>query len=232
MGLDGVELVLAIEDKFQIFLEDDEISGVSTMGQLQALVLTKLGQTTPQACATSRAFYAVRSGLMQGLGVARNDVRPATALDSLFTSTPRLRRIQWARVQRATAHRVPHLERTALWAYGSLAIGAVMGPLVAYWLGAPWLIVGLSVIPGIVVGLGALSAVPCGARNFPHNSVTVGDLARVVLGGNVADFRHVSSRWTDQDVWHALKMIVVEQTGLSPEKVQPDALIVDDLGIE
>ncbi len=42
MGLDGVELVMAVEDRFGVKLPDSECSHVRTVADLAALVIAKL----------------------------------------------------------------------------------------------------------------------------------------------------------------------------------------------
>lgn len=62
MGLDSVELLLAVEDAFQIHIEDHEAGGVSTVGDLYNLVVTKLQGQDSKRCLTSAAFYRTRRG--------------------------------------------------------------------------------------------------------------------------------------------------------------------------
>jgi hypothetical protein len=73
MGLDGVELLLAVEDAFQIHIEDHEAGGVYTVGDLYNLVVTKLQGQDSKRCLTSAAFYRTRRGIMDTLGVDRLD---------------------------------------------------------------------------------------------------------------------------------------------------------------
>lgn len=232
MGLDGVELMLEIEDKFQISLGDDEVGSVGTVGELHALILTKLDRTSPRACATSMAFYDARRALMTGVGIARNQIRPASRLDSLFAPPSLMRRKQWRQVQESTMLNFPDLERLAVWTYFSLAIGAILGSVVAHRFDARWFIIALAMIPGAIAAAFACAFVPIGRWHFPQGIATVGDLARVVLGVNIESFRRLSARWTEDDVWNALKAIIVEQSGMPPEKVRPEAAIVGDLGID
>jgi hypothetical protein len=57
MGLDGVELILAVEDAFQIHISDEEAGNVSTVGDLHDLVVSKLQGQDSKRCLTSAAFY-------------------------------------------------------------------------------------------------------------------------------------------------------------------------------
>jgi hypothetical protein len=59
MGLDYVELVLAIEVRFTIHISNEEASSVTTVGDLYQLVLSKLQSDPddePRGCLTSTAI--------------------------------------------------------------------------------------------------------------------------------------------------------------------------------
>ncbi len=45
MGLDIVELIVTVEDVFQMNIADEEANSVSTVGDLHNLVLSKLGDS-------------------------------------------------------------------------------------------------------------------------------------------------------------------------------------------
>lgn len=55
MGLDIVELVIAVEDAFQIHIPDGEAGTVETVGDLYALVLSKLDTRGAQQTADDPA---------------------------------------------------------------------------------------------------------------------------------------------------------------------------------
>lgn len=232
MGLDGVELILKIEDRFQITLEDDAIGRVSTMSQLHALVLSKVDHSLPMSCATSRAFYSLRVVLMSSLGLERKAIRPETRLDEIFDSIPRQRRQQWAQFQGAARLKIPDLERSWHWSLLASTVGAGLSLLIATRLGSGWTTALVTTIVGMVVGGSVLASTPLGVRHFPFSSKTVGDLTRTLLGRNVTALQAPSKRWTDDDVWLALKQIVVEQTGVPEAQVVRAARIVEDLGID
>jgi acyl carrier protein len=56
MGLDFVELILAIEDAFQIHFADEEANKLAIVGDLQNLVVHKLPAFGKTKCLTSAAF--------------------------------------------------------------------------------------------------------------------------------------------------------------------------------
>lgn len=62
MGLDFVELVMAIEENFGIMIPDEEAGRVETVGDLYKLVISKMQQTSDKRCLTSAAFYRIRRG--------------------------------------------------------------------------------------------------------------------------------------------------------------------------
>jgi hypothetical protein len=76
-GLDGVELILAVEDAFQIHIADEEAGNVSTVGDLHNLVVGKLQGQDSKRCLTSAAFYepGVESLIRLGSTDARSGLR-------------------------------------------------------------------------------------------------------------------------------------------------------------
>lgn len=63
MSSDGVELILAVEDAFEIHISDEEAGNVSTIGDLHGLVISKLQGRDSHRCLTSAAFYRTRRGI-------------------------------------------------------------------------------------------------------------------------------------------------------------------------
>lgn len=232
MGLDGVELILALEEEFQIVLEDEAVSSVYTIGDLYKLLLSKLPQASAPACTTSMAFYAVRRGLMEELGVSRKDLRPATSLASLFSQFPPRRRQQWHRFRNGMPYKLDHLGvgRIAFW--GS----AILGASVCAWFAHGALdrlpYTAAAALCGFVLGLIAIYKTACAHTSFPNGIDTVGDLARLLLGKNTHAFAQRTQGWTPENVWQTMKTVVIAQLGVNPELVVPEASIVEDLGCD
>ena len=51
MGLDVVELLITVEERFGISIRDDELAQVKTVGDLQVCVLTALRETSAGSAA-------------------------------------------------------------------------------------------------------------------------------------------------------------------------------------
>jgi hypothetical protein len=61
---------------------------------------------------------------------------------------------------------------------------------------------------------------------------TYRDLSRLVLAHNYTALSRQFGTWNPTDVWDALRIIIVEQLGVTPEMVTKDALLVSDLGMD
>jgi hypothetical protein len=108
MGLDGVELILAVEDAFQITITDEEAGTIVTVGDLHDLVMAKLHSQDCGRCLTSAAFYRTRQGIAESLGIARRDIRPSTSLDAILPRSGR--RQSWRRIQEVANLNLPALQ--------------------------------------------------------------------------------------------------------------------------
>jgi hypothetical protein len=216
MGLDGVELILAVEDAFQIELSDAEAGGAYTVGDLYELVVGKLGTEGSTGCVTSVAFYRTRRALSEVCGYPRREIRPKTILKDVLTG-----RDQWHAVERASGLRLP--ERV----FGPWHLGGVMTISVAvgvwcgwhWWTGLVWL-----------ATVGVLLRATRSFASVRARIVTVGDLAREV--GALNHGRLTRRGWNGDEVWESLCQVIVSQTGLDRARITRDAAIVADLGIE
>src|SRR5580765_7439647 len=74
MGLDGVELVMTIEEGFGVTIADAGAEACVTPAAVIDLVFGKLRATDERVCVSQRAFYLLRKALTQTLGVSRRKV--------------------------------------------------------------------------------------------------------------------------------------------------------------
>ena len=89
MGLDIMELLMAVEDHFGVTIPDERAERILTVGDLYRYLLGRKGQRVPALCPTGQAFYRLRRTLTQEFGVDRSRVRPAARLRDLFPKASR-----------------------------------------------------------------------------------------------------------------------------------------------
>lgn len=76
MGLETVELIMEVENTFQISIHDNEAVKVLTVGDLYRLVLGKLNGTTRAVCLTAHTFYRARRAFIELRQLPRGAIRP------------------------------------------------------------------------------------------------------------------------------------------------------------
>jgi acyl carrier protein len=85
MGLDSVELVIAVEDVFGIAISDAAAASMITPAILISHVQDTVGATDDlKSCISLRAFHRVRASLMRTVGVKRSDITLDTPIKALF----------------------------------------------------------------------------------------------------------------------------------------------------
>lgn len=243
MGLDIVELVMAVEERFDIELPDDEVAGIATVGELHAFVCRKLGVTASvdqslPVCNSQVTFHRLRRQFTEAFGVPRRAVAPSVPTDRLLSPHPEERRAQWDALRGTLAAPLPELESgrgwmTAIWA-------AVLAPL-AWGAGLsltgdksvlPLLLFALAPVGGVAVWRGA-------QRNrflVPAACGTVGQTVRAVMSygpdwpGVDATFGDGGSAWARDAVWDVLVRVVASVLDVPPDRVTPAAHFVDDFG--
>jgi len=230
MGLDVVELILAVEDTFQIHIADEEAGNVSTVGDLHSLVVSKLQGQDSKRCLTSAAFYRTRRGIVDILGIDRREIRPSTPLEVILPRNGR--RQKWHRIQESMKLKLPDLQHPGWIQLGLLTLGIALAVVPGLYrrVGYGW--IALLFFLGLVIGGFLIRLSPALAVVFPNHDATVGDLARDVLAVNHARLVDQVGSWNKKDVWETICRVIVMQTAIAREKISPEAGIVDDLGMD
>jgi acyl carrier protein len=219
MGLDGVELVMAMEEGFGVTITDAEAQVCDTPAMVIDLIFGKLQASDERVCVSQRAFYLLRKGLTQTLGVRRrivvlnSDVRSFTA--------GRSERQVWDDLKAAVQARSwPALARpiwlvAILW---FLAIGMFFSLLTAF----HWVVAGNGAL--VVAFVATWSTRPfrsCIPARFSH-------LRSLVPFAVTSD----AIAWTRDQVASLVKKLVIEQLGLREGQYREDAHFVKDLGMD
>jgi acyl carrier protein len=233
VGLDTVEIVMEIEEAFSITIPDDEASRMVTVGDVFDYIVAKTNvPKQPAVCLSAIAFYSIRRAVMT-LGATKR-LRPR---DSTLTVLPdSKRRRYWAELQEKSELRLPPLRRprwlVAICKLAVIACSVYFGVL-AYRINYSQL-AGLAAATAIgsIVGVIASWLTRPFAAYPANNCITFRGLAESAL---VLNFKTLSERYNGantSDTWIALRSIIVEQLGVSPEEVRPAASFVNDLGCD
>ena len=224
MGLDTVEIVIKVENRFGIEISDAEATSCTTPGTLIDLVMGKLLQGEGDSCASRRGFHLLRSALMEIAGSPREEIRPDTDL-----ALPRNARDQeafWMRLRETVGARSwPELVRPpwmtfAIWTSTLLATFAVA---LLVW-GSKAAIVAILATASVTGWL--LERITRRFRQrIPPAFATVRAL---VPFAETAP----SVRWSRAEVAREVREIVIEISGLEEELYSEDADFVKELGLD
>lgn len=230
MGLDAVELVMSVEDAFQINISDEEASKTRTVGELYDLVLSKIkikgthDEESSRRCLTSAAFYRVRRAMVQVLHIDRRKITPKTELLDLLPRPQR--RDNWGRIKQSINLKMPKLQPN--WGVILIkfvilmAVGIALGLLqyVGIW--------GLTIV-SLISALVMTKFMPALHTSLPAS--TVGALAEQIYLANLKQLAEENGGLNEREVWGALRQIIIRQLGVKPEEVTPEARFIEDLRI-
>ena len=223
MGLDGVELVMAMEDAFGVNLINDDLSKTVTPRLIGDLIFSKLEATDQRVCQSQRAFHILRKAMMAMFGLKRNDVTLDCKLRDFI---PREHEKEvWPQIQKAVdARSWPKLDYPE-WVY-RVRQGLAVVILAAC--------IFLSVRFGVGWGVGlVLFFLVFVKLNFsgplktciPSRFKTMRDVVPLVMTSD-------GVKWTREEVSVLVKEIVKEQLGVSEDKYTEDSHFINDFGMD
>ena len=86
MGLDSVELVMSVEDKFGIRIPDAECERIYTVQDFADKVFEMISISPTDKCLTQIVFYQIRKALRNLTSIEKN-ITPDMKISELFTQT-------------------------------------------------------------------------------------------------------------------------------------------------
>lgn len=233
MGLDTVELVMEIEEAFDISIPDDRASQMLTVGDVYEFILENTADSTLKSstCLSAAAFYDLRQHL-RSLELPNSEIRPRTKLER---GIPLIgRRSCWQNLSSRMDLRFPRLGRPSWLALLNCMLVAIV--VYVSFLGFAQQSVAGGIFAAIVLGT-TTSAISISLTQpfaiYPASTCsTVRDLVTnlVAINYNTLAIRYSTRNPTD--VWNALQLIVAEQLGVDRCAVVPHARFVQDLGAD
>ncbi|MGM0494850.1 MAG: hypothetical protein ACQER1_18095 [Armatimonadota bacterium] len=244
MGLEGVELILAVEDEFGIRVPEERAQEMETVRDLYDYIVDTLVSNRPGVCPSMFVFYRMRRALGESLGLNRRSITPDSDFRELLAESTRPR--HWERMRddvglkiadlqmpaekQRMARRMKRLERVA---YVGFVVGAVMlcSTLASWWL-APLALV----IAAIAGGLLALPMIGwrqayerAHATLIPEGHETPRAIISRIVPENEWLIRRESREWLRADIEERLLHHVREVCCYMPGNITLDSRFVDDL---
>jgi acyl carrier protein len=231
MGLDTVELVMEIEEAFDISIPDDRASKMLTVGDVYEFILVQTADSTLKSstCLTATAFYELRRQL-RSLGLPHSEMRPKTRLDHVIPLIGR--RTYWQTIGSRMDVRLPRLGRPSwLTLLICMLVAIVMS---ASFLGFAQQSLAAGIFAAVVFGVSSTAMLMFLTRPFAiypaANCSTIRDLVTNLVAINYDNLATRYSTRNPTDIWNALQLIVAEQLGVDRSAVVPHARFVQDLG--
>lgn len=228
MGLDGVELVMEFEEAFEVELTDEEAIAALTPRIVIDLIVSKLETAQETGCPSQRAFYLLRRSLIEHVGAARRAIRPDSDLRGLIGIDRAAQ--AWPALEQAVQARVwPALVRPPL----LVAVLYTLACVVC----TGFFIVFLSAVH---IGIAHAAAFTfCGTLFFAVVATLATERYRTRIPDELRQIRDLvpyavtsdQFAWTREKVSLMVKVIVIEQLGLSESDYHEDASFAEDLGL-
>jgi acyl carrier protein len=234
MGLDSVEMVIEVEEAFGIKIPDDVAAAVRTVGDLHQLIVESLGDGRKSSgiCLSAATFRLIRQAVNTGLSV-QTSIRPGDQIDAILPR--RHRRQVWSQLTHSLDLRLPSLARSSWVVWSAVVVTLVFAAMATY-------VAALSLGDVLASTIGVLSFfivatfmafVTSPLAIYPRPTfASFGGLTNVVLAQNYSQLSNRFKSGGSADVWNAVRMIVVEQLGVEPGQVTPNARFVEDLGMD
>ncbi|MEX2188890.1 MAG: acyl carrier protein [Pirellulales bacterium] len=237
MGMDTVELIMDIEDRFGVSISNDDAAAVRTVGELSDMVERLLSEKSatggPAVCLTSMAFFRFRRAVAEVCHVERKRVSPGEVIDVLVAR--KARRREWAEMARRTSMKMPPLHRPdwCVW----VGLGFVATFVAGCWqtrLGIEsTALLCWATLAILIFGIGAFGWVtrPLAIHLSPR-TITCGELARELVALNFASLRARGETIRREELWQAIVHTVAESAGADAAKIERSTRIVEDLAMD
>lgn len=206
---DGIDLIEDVEAAFQVRFLDSEIENCVTVDDVYELVVKHLPAADRQSgqCANVFCFNLLRKKLQPLFPDVQ--FRPATPIDELDSVAVR-------KIYGMISDNDLRPPVGILSGFGVAALlMAFAGPLVAWFLAAPWWLIILSPLLGILFY--RISPI-----HMPEGIETFGDLVKTTANQNIALFAEKGARLGPDEAWDALLSILINYTALPMQEITKD----------
>lgn len=109
MGLDSVELIVSVEEKFGINITDAECEKIATVQDFVEKVFEKISIAPSEKCLSQIIFYRIRTAF-EKLNLSKNEITPNAPINELL-SVINLKE-NWHQIETESGLKLPELVKT------------------------------------------------------------------------------------------------------------------------
>ncbi len=235
MGLDGVEILMDVEDAFDIQIVEGEIAKLATPRDLIDVVTRKVAHADAAACLTQRAFNQLRAALLHQLPLKRRDITPRARMAVLAPKDRRKALLERLAAELQTPP-MPALVRPRGLVPGLVGCSVLLSLIIAGFLFRDGLwehrsaLFATALIVAVGSGILAIVATAGCCTEFPPLIETVGNLARWIVGHKSGLDQSGPGKWTREQVAERIRAITIEHLNCA-QAYREDASFVRDLGM-
>lgn len=241
MGLDHLELIIEIEERFHVSFDDVQFENIVTAGDLCQVVENLVQWTPTDGTLLIQTFCRVRQTLVNGEVASRSQIRPSTDLATLIPSYCRGK--FWKALAERLEFELPLLQEAETVPVILLCAGILISLFAAVSLPSRFVLSAwiVWVVTTYTIGFWLWSEGRFGRFRVPTSVRTVGALTRRVatnfarLQSN-CEFRGKAagghSSPPTSTAWPVIREIVAEILFVDREQVTREARLVADLGMD
>jgi acyl carrier protein len=223
MGLDSVELIIALEKTFKITFSEKDAEQLRTPKAVIAFIASKVKLGAQTLCLTRSAFYFVRRILVDEYGIERKQCRPSSDFTGLIPK--KYHKELWNTIKRrAKTLDWPALSRPS-WVSSVIAGSTIIGSTL--------LVIKYSMLTGIAGFIGILAVGLFMTRPFrseiPSCYRKLNQLVECLVTCDSKYFRKQAG-WNYEQIRLTVKKSVMEQIGVDEYDEEWD--FVKDFGID
>jgi len=232
MGLDSVELVMAVEDHFGVRFSDTQAEKIRTVGDLVELCRQRIEAALSGRCYSLPCFLALRTATRDVLGDPTLRIRPATTVVDVLS--PSARQALWERLESILGsapdglRRPRGLQRALL---GATATTTLACAVALYGLaGFSFSLIGIVFVVGVVTAILLQMVTESWCILPPKGYATFAEITQRVVGRYAAVRPRVAA--DPSAILAELRPIIAEQLGIREDIIVPEANFVYDLGMD
>ncbi len=233
MGLDSVELLMEIEQRFGINIPDEEAETITTVQKMYDAVWQHLGRQHSDKCKSQILFYKCRKYFESNFHILLPHCKLDELINTIFPKSDR--RNLYKKFGEETNLELPSLILTETWKlflniFGIICIaGSLFVAIIAiiFFEQSKWLLI--YPVVGIIITI--LISNMLETKRVIIEQITLKNFIQQVL---ILNYSKLSNEFGNnrKEVEFVINQIIVEKVGVELEEISPEKSFTDDLGVD